>query len=74
MIFGISPSLKKAAMQKARKHGLSYASVLKMATQAYVDGTLAIGAFDARLAQSVEDVQKGRTYTVAEVRKKLKIT
>lgn len=74
MIFGISSSLKKAAMHKAQKHGLSYATVLKMATQAYVDGTLAIGAFDARLAQSVEDVQRGRTYTTAQVRKKLNIT
>ena len=73
MIFGIRPALKKAAMKKAREHGLSYASVLNVATQAYVDGSLNISAFDERMAQSIADAQVGRTYTLAEVKKKLSL-
>lgn len=73
MLFGIDPALKRAAMRKAHTHGLSYAAVLNLATRAYVDGALDISAFDTRLARSVDDARAGRTFTLGEVKKRLRV-
>lgn len=73
MIFSIQPELKKAAMKKARAHGLSYAAVLNLATQSYVDGTLTVSALDARPAHSAADVAAGCVHTLADVKKKLRL-
>ena len=42
VIFKINEKLKERAMKKARKEGIAFASVLKLATQAYVDGALEV--------------------------------
>ena len=42
VIFKIDEKLKDRAMKKARKEGIAFASVLKLATQAYVDGALEV--------------------------------
>lgn len=73
MIFSIRPELKRAAMKKARSHGLSYAAVLNLATQSYVDGSLTVSALDTRLARSAEDVAAGRVHSLAAAKKKLRL-
>jgi antitoxin component of RelBE/YafQ-DinJ toxin-antitoxin module len=40
VIFKIDKKLKDQAMKKAQKEGIAFASVLKLATQAYVKGSL----------------------------------
>lgn len=40
VIFKIDKKLKEQAMKKARNEGIAFASVLKLATQAYVKGSL----------------------------------
>lgn len=42
VIFKIDEKLKERAMKKARNEGVAFASVLKLATQAYVDGVLEV--------------------------------
>ena len=42
VIFKIDGKLKERAMKKARHEGIAFASVLKLATQAYVDGALEV--------------------------------
>ncbi len=43
VIFKIDKKLKDQAMQKAQSEGLPFGVVLKLATKAYVDGTLSVG-------------------------------
>jgi antitoxin component of RelBE/YafQ-DinJ toxin-antitoxin module len=43
VIFKIDKSLKDRAMKKAQGEGVPFASVLKLATKAYVEGQLDIG-------------------------------
>lgn len=71
IIFNTSPVLKKAIAKKARSQGLTVSHVLNLAAQAYVENQITIGAFDARLATSVEEADAGRLLTVREVRTKL---
>lgn len=40
VIFKVDKELKKKAMKKAQAEGIAFASVLKLATQAYVKGNL----------------------------------
>ena len=42
VIFKVDRKLKAQALKKARKEGIAFASVLKLATQAYVDGALEV--------------------------------
>ena len=42
VIFKIDEKLKERAMKKARKEGIAFASVLKLATKAYVSGALEV--------------------------------
>ena len=42
VIFKIDERLKERAMKKARKEGIAFAAVLKLATEAYVDGALEV--------------------------------
>ncbi len=42
VIFKIDEKLKAQAMKKARKEGIAFASVLKLATKAYVNGALEV--------------------------------
>ncbi len=43
VIFNIDKSLKEKAMKKARAEGVPFASVLKFATKAFVEGDFSIG-------------------------------
>lgn len=48
IIFNIDQTLKDRAMKKARGEGMPFASVLKLATRAYVEGQLDIGIVSAQ--------------------------
>ena len=43
VIFKLDKSLKEIAMKKARAEGVPFASVLKFATKAFVEGDFSIG-------------------------------
>ena len=43
VIFKIEPKLKRQAVQKAKREGTTYSSVLKFATMAYVGGEFSVG-------------------------------
>ena len=57
VIFKIDRKLKDKAMERAQREGLPLASVLKLATKAYVDGTLKVGLnSEPKLNQKTEKV------------------
>lgn len=69
VIFKIDKKLKDQAMKKAQSEGIAFASVLKMATKAFVDGDLRMGLvqeekFNARTAreikQALKDIKAGK--------------
>ncbi len=43
VIFKIDKKLKDQAMKKAQHQGIAFASILKLATKAFVDGHLTLG-------------------------------
>jgi hypothetical protein len=45
VIFNIDKRLKDQAMKKAQMQGLPFGVILKLATQAFVDGSLCVGLF-----------------------------
>lgn len=69
VIFKIDKKLKEKAMAKAQHEGIAFASVLKLATKAFVDGNLKlelIGSkkFNAKTARevriAVKDISQGK--------------
>ncbi len=69
VIFRIDQKLKTQAMRKAKSEGMPFASILKLATQAYVDGTLDVELVAqpklnkktrALLAQAHKDLKTGK--------------
>lgn len=43
VVFKVDPAVKKAAMRRAKREGIPFASVLKLATKAFADGKFDIG-------------------------------
>ncbi len=69
VIFKIDKALKDKAMAKAQREGIAFASVLKLATKAFVKGDLNLGLvgsdqFNAvsnkEMKQALKDIAKGR--------------
>ncbi len=69
VIFKIDKKLKDQAMKKAQTEGIAFASVLKLATQAYVKGNLDVELvsqprLNAKtrkiLWRELEDIKKGK--------------
>lgn len=69
VIFKIDKKLKDQAMKKAQGEGVPFASVLKLATKAFVEGKLNIGLVEAEefnkktqkeIAQALDDIKKGK--------------
>ena len=74
VIFKLDKKLKERAMKKAENEGLPFASVLKLATKAYVEGDLAIGvipkgAFNPKtrreIAAALKDIKTGKNLSRA---------
>ena len=69
VIFKIDKKLKDRAMKKAQDAGMPFASVLKLATKAYVDGLFDVGIvsnqpFNTKthreVAKALEDITEGK--------------
>ena len=69
VIFKIDKKLKKKAMAKAQNQGIAFASVLKLATKAFVDGDLTlelVGSkkFNAKTSREIKgalrDIDQGK--------------
>lgn len=63
VIFKIDKKLKEKAMAKAQHEGIAFATVLKLATKAFVDGDLTLGLlgsenFNAKTAREVKNALK----------------
>ncbi|MEI6345832.1 MAG: hypothetical protein WCO79_01180 [bacterium] len=63
VIFNIDKNLKDRAMKKARSEGLPFGVVLKLATKAFVDGTLGVNlvpskSVNVRAEKSINKVLK----------------
>lgn len=73
VIFKIDKKLKEKAMKKAQSQGLPFASVLKFATRAYVEGEFNIGikeekfrpAVRQEIAEALEDIKQGKNLSPA---------
>ncbi len=85
VIFKIDKNLKDKAMKKAQNQGIAFASVLKLATKAFVEGQLNIAIvereeFNAKTRReinaAIKDIEANRNLspafkTVAEMKKYL---
>ena len=74
VVFNIDKNLKERAMKKARKEGIPFASVLKMATKSYVDGDFAVQVVKAEkfntktrreIRQALKDIEEGKNLSPA---------
>ena len=74
VIFKIDKKLKDKAMAKAQNAGIAFASVLKLATKAFVDGDLSLGLvgsekFNAstskEIKRALKDISQGKNMSPA---------
>ena len=74
VVFKIDPTVKKEAMRRAKREGVPFASVLKMAAKAYAEGRLSVDIqpverFNAKTAREIRaalrDIEKGRNLSLA---------
>jgi antitoxin component of RelBE/YafQ-DinJ toxin-antitoxin module len=86
VIFKIDKKLKDQAMKKAQGEGISFSSILKLATQAYIMGTLEVELISRprlnektfrELEKISKDIKEGRNLVgpfknVSEMKKYLK--
>ncbi|MBI2037555.1 MAG: hypothetical protein HYT15_01300 [Candidatus Magasanikbacteria bacterium] len=86
VIFKIDKALKNKAMAKAQREGIAFASVLKLATKAFVNGDLNLGLVGSEqfnvtsnreIKQALKDIAKNKNLSsgfssVKEARKFLK--
>lgn len=67
----MNTALKKAAVRKAKKEGLTLSDVLNFAARAYVDGTIQLRTVDKDTAEALDDIAHGRTISQEDLFKKL---
>ncbi|OGG45127.1 hypothetical protein A2673_01970 [Candidatus Kaiserbacteria bacterium RIFCSPHIGHO2_01_FULL_50_13] len=74
VVFRVDPVIKKAAMRRAKREGVPFASMLKLATKAYAEGKFNVGIhveekFNAKTAREIRadlrDIEKGRNLSPA---------
>lgn len=70
VVFRVDPKLKSKASKKAADEGTNLSAVLKMATQAFVDGEFQVGLkFNAKtrkkLDRILKDVEQGKNLSPA---------
>lgn len=73
VILNMNTKLKSAAMKKARSQGMTLSAVVNIATQAYVNDSLVISAFERDLAQAYEEMRQGKGVPAKEVYRRLGI-
>jgi len=74
VVFNIDPVIKAQAMRRAKREGVPFASVLKLATKAYAEGKFGIEMvqeekFNAKTAREIraalKDIKKGKNLSPA---------
>ena len=74
VVFNINPKIKARAMKRAKREGVPFASILKLATKAFAEGHLSVGIaheerFNAKTAKelhaALRDIKKGRNLSPA---------
>ena len=67
MIFNVDSKIKDRAMKQARKDGVPFSTILKLATKAYAEGKLRLSISDVpsfnetsskEIKQALEDIKK----------------
>jgi len=74
VVFKVDPAVKREAMRRAKREGVPFASVLKLATKAYAEGRFSINItseerFNAKTAREIRaelrDMKKGKNLSPA---------
>jgi len=74
VVFNIDPKIKAKAMKRAKREGVPFASVLKLATKAFAEGKFDVGIhveekFNKKTAMEIRaalrDIEKGRNLSPA---------
>ena len=71
VIFNMEATLKKKAMAKARRDGLTLSTLLNRATDAYVKNRLSLEIVDPDLAEGLDDIAHGRVISQEDLFKEL---
>jgi hypothetical protein len=58
VVFNIDPKVKARAMERAKREGIPFASVLKLATKAFAEGQFSIGIVDEILPQKMRLLER----------------
>jgi len=66
-------TLKKKAMAKARKEGLTLSVLLNRATEAFVKNRLSLEIVDPDLAEGLDDIAHGRVISQEQMEKELRL-
>ncbi len=72
-IFNMDTKLKKAAMLKARKQGVTLTMTLNMATRAYVQDRIRRTTIERDMEEGLEDIKMGRVISQEKLFKKLRL-
>ncbi len=74
VVFKVDPIVKSQAMRRAKREGIPFASVLKMATRAYAEGKFTVGLhveekFNKKTAREIRaalgDIEQGKNLSPA---------
>ncbi len=70
VILNMDATLKKKAMAKARREGLTLSALLNRATDAFVKNRLALEIVDPDLAEGLADIAAGRVISEEDLFKR----
>ncbi|MDR3558318.1 MAG: hypothetical protein P4L61_02180 [Candidatus Pacebacteria bacterium] len=70
VIFNMDAALKKKAMAKARKEGLTLSVLLNRAADAFVKNRLSLEIVDPDLAEGLDDIANGRVISQEDLFKR----
>ena len=58
VVFNIDPKVKARAMERAKREGIPFASVLKLAAKAFAEGQFSVGIVDEILPQKMRLLER----------------
>ena len=64
-------TLKKEAMKKAKREGLTLSDILNFSTRAYISGDIQVRIVSRDTAEALDDISKGRVISQEALFKKL---
>ena len=70
-IFNMDSTLKKEAMKKAKREGLTLSDILNFSTRAYISGDIQVRIVSRDTAEALDDISKGRVISQEALFKKL---